>query len=256
MRDVIFFSCTHFARYSLLPSASCHSYLMSSKPSSSVGIVKLPKDWLITDAVRSLLAPASTGRNHIFFSSSVSSTWGGPSSGFSSSISSSFFSSSFTSSFGCSSSSFSSLTSSASSALGSSFASSASFSAPSLAFFSASSLAFFSASFFLSSSSLFFFASSAAFFRASSAFRRISANCFCLFSTSFLRFSSSFLAFHSASDLTCFSCSLFSSCFCLYSSVGSPIRTVATFLKWGRSKRFRVSCLSAATRLDLTSMTT
>mmetsp|Transcript_77888 Transcript_77888/g.241418 ORF Transcript_77888/g.241418 Transcript_77888/m.241418 type:complete len:270 (+) Transcript_77888:264-1073(+) len=142
---------THSLRWSDAPAADCHSYRTSSKPSSSAGRLNLAKAFARSAGSRS---GRSRLRKTVFFSSSVSSTCGGPSS-FSISSSSFFSSSSLTSSLACSSSFFSSGFSTSiaapSSALTSSFASAASPSAaPSspLAFFSASSFAFFSASFF------------------------------------------------------------------------------------------------------------
>mmetsp|Transcript_66037 Transcript_66037/g.193259 ORF Transcript_66037/g.193259 Transcript_66037/m.193259 type:complete len:295 (-) Transcript_66037:1150-2034(-) len=63
-------SLTQTLRYSAQASLFCHSYLISSKPSSLVGRVKRPNCWLSSFFVRSWTADF---RNHMPFSSSVSS---------------------------------------------------------------------------------------------------------------------------------------------------------------------------------------
>mmetsp|Transcript_146036 Transcript_146036/g.364156 ORF Transcript_146036/g.364156 Transcript_146036/m.364156 type:complete len:365 (+) Transcript_146036:248-1342(+) len=117
-----------------------------------------------------------------------------------------------------------------------------------------SSPSFFSSPSFLSSPS--FFSSSAFFFFSSSNFFFASASCFCRSAICFLRSFSIFLACQSLSDFACFSSNSLANSNFLYSSVGSPMTTCATFLKCGAEKRFRTSLRSPSMRFDLTSMTT
>mmetsp|Transcript_14296 Transcript_14296/g.41700 ORF Transcript_14296/g.41700 Transcript_14296/m.41700 type:complete len:377 (+) Transcript_14296:457-1587(+) len=219
MRVVSFFSRTHFLRYALLPSSFCHSKRRSSKPSSFSGIVNCAKDCVITWDVMS------------------GKTWG---------LNQSLASASESSARGASSSS-SSLASSLSSSL-----------ASSLAFFSsslASSLAPSLPSSFASEVSMAPSSAALAACAAAAAALRCSMNCFCLCSMAFLRSFSACCAFQSASTLSCFSARTSLRTFFLWSSVGSPMTTCATFLKCGSEKRFSSSWRSSLTRLPLTSMT-
>mmetsp|Transcript_103757 Transcript_103757/g.300083 ORF Transcript_103757/g.300083 Transcript_103757/m.300083 type:complete len:243 (+) Transcript_103757:672-1400(+) len=167
-RVTFFLARTLLWRYSFAAASSCHKYLMLSNPSDCCGSVKLAKHWSNTVLLRS---DCCFVLNHVFFSSSVNSTFGGSAGSSSSSlvsiVASASAGSSFTSSF------FSSLDSSLTSP--SAFVTSE---APSSFFVSESTCIFV-----LSSDSL--LAPSAFFFAASSIFFLCSSMTFCRFAISF-----------------------------------------------------------------------
>mmetsp|Transcript_38709 Transcript_38709/g.62470 ORF Transcript_38709/g.62470 Transcript_38709/m.62470 type:complete len:288 (-) Transcript_38709:234-1097(-) len=225
-REVCFLARIHCLRYSWAFAPLFHSVRISSKPSSCSGTENLVKEVFRVNKVRSGTA---CFRKSIFFSSAVSTTFGGCSSLASGSAGSS--------------------TSSSSSSGSSSFASSASSSTVSPAaifrFLSASTLAF-SAVFLISSNFLFF---------SFSAFTLAFSSSFWRFSRSFLRVSSTFFSLNSVSDCACLLFRMSSDVSFLNSAVGSPRITWATFL-WLPPQRPRLWVLNSLIRLPRTSITT
>mmetsp|Transcript_60324 Transcript_60324/g.162502 ORF Transcript_60324/g.162502 Transcript_60324/m.162502 type:complete len:360 (+) Transcript_60324:870-1949(+) len=217
---VNFLSMIHFLKYSWLLLSLDQVYRTSSKPSSFVGNVNLPNFVLKTPEVRSLM---SCGKKITFFSSAVSSTFGGSSSDSSTSAGSS----------GSSSSS-------------SSLSSSGSFSSKGLS--AANAFAFLSAHACFFASFIFFTNSFFAFFVAF-------ACSLSLFASSFFLFSSVCLIRNAASDSACFLLKSLLEVFFLNSIVGSPTSTTADFLKVDESNLVNNSFLSSCNKLPLTSMT-
>mmetsp|Transcript_29626 Transcript_29626/g.85921 ORF Transcript_29626/g.85921 Transcript_29626/m.85921 type:complete len:321 (+) Transcript_29626:667-1629(+) len=255
---VVFFFATIFSfKYSLAAFSPCQAKEISSKPSSFSGMENFGKLWVMTASVRSYWR---RGLNHIFFSSSVNSAFGGSSSA-STSIAFAPSPSSLLSSFTASPSSFASFFSAFSSASASS---------TSISCFESSAL---SPSRFTSSPSSFFTEPSAdespdvfvcegafgggATTRACAAdFFLASSTSFCLCSRIFLRALSCCRVWNSLSARNCLSFNSLSNCWSLNSWSGSPMTTQATFLKKLPLKRASVFFRSSSNKLFLTCMTT
>mmetsp|Transcript_9460 Transcript_9460/g.16807 ORF Transcript_9460/g.16807 Transcript_9460/m.16807 type:complete len:267 (-) Transcript_9460:1058-1858(-) len=97
-------------------------------------------------------------------------------------------------------------------------------------------------------------AASAAFLRSSSAFCLASASSFCFFAIVRCRSFSAFLTFHSVSSFACFWSKILSCALFLNSMEGSPMTTIAVFLKPGNL--LRTSARSSLMRFAFTSMIT
>mmetsp|Transcript_50235 Transcript_50235/g.112839 ORF Transcript_50235/g.112839 Transcript_50235/m.112839 type:complete len:341 (+) Transcript_50235:747-1769(+) len=228
MRVVILRSRTHFFMYSSHSAVLYHVYCTSSNPSSSSTRANF---WMLVFKAkvdRSLTLPGFL--NHSFSSSGVNSATAAGSTSSSSSGSGGFIStsssSSSDSSWGGSSAFFSSLPSPP-----------ASFS---FAAFSASSFFFFSLSIRLLIFAVFFLAISLCFERNS---------------IIFFRNRSCFLSLNSLSAFSCLSLRNSSRTLLLKPTDGSPIMTLATFLKRGMEKFLSLAVRSSLVRLPATSMT-